>query len=265
MTSQVSRRNFLRTASLGAAGAFIAARAPQDAFAQEVMIERAKNPRFLIVLSSFGGANQVDAFLSRRESEVPNAKVLNAYPDDMVQTIGEFRAIDMKGPSIGAIPAAFTANQSNFVRKHQNDMMVVTHTGTSVNHFVAQQRSINGNAAWHGRTLQEAVALTYGAGYPIPNVHLVNGTGFTERGTDNTLPAYVYGERAPTPNLWPLSLDGYRGIASCSRLPASSATNVSIRPPTSSAHSAAASGSSIGPTSGAMRCAASRPRISSQS
>lgn len=182
MTRHLSRRNFLRTASLGATGAFIAARAPQDAFAQEVMIERAKNPRFLIVLSSFGGANQVDAFLSRRESEVPNAKTLNAYPDDMVQTIGEFRAIDMKGPSIGAIPAAFTANQSNFVRKHNNDMMVVTHTGTSVNHFVAQQRSINGNAAWKGRTLQEAVALTYGAGYAIPNVHLVNGTGFTERG-----------------------------------------------------------------------------------
>ena len=42
MTSHLSRRNFLRTASLGAAGAFIAARAPQDAFAQEVMIERAK-------------------------------------------------------------------------------------------------------------------------------------------------------------------------------------------------------------------------------
>jgi len=213
MTSRLSRRTFLRNASLGAGGAFIAARMPNDAFAQEVMIERARNPRFLIVLSSFGGANQVDAFLSRRESEVPNAATLNAYPDDMVQTIGDFRAIDMKGPSIGAIPAAFTANQSNFVRKHQTDMMVTTHTCTSVNHFVAQQRSINGNAAWQGRTLQEAVALTYGAGYAIPNVHLVNGTGFTERGTDTSMPAYVYGERAPTPNLWPLSLDGYKGIS----------------------------------------------------
>lgn len=213
MTQPFSRRSFLRSASLGAAGAFMAARWPQDAFAQEVVIERARNPRFLIVLSSFGGANQVDAFLARRESEVTGASELNAYPDSMVQTIGEFRAIDMKSPSIGAIPASFTANQSNFVRRHQNDMMVITHTGTSVNHFVAQQRSINGNAAWQGRTLQEAVALTYGAGYAIPNVHLVNGTGFTERGTDNSLPAYAYGERAPTPNLWPLSLDGYKGIA----------------------------------------------------
>ncbi|HEY7765640.1 MAG TPA: hypothetical protein VIB38_11675, partial [Aestuariivirgaceae bacterium] len=113
---------------------------------------------------------------------------------------------------IGAIPAAFTANQSEFVRKHQNDMMVTTHTCTSVNHFVAQMRSTNGNAAWKGRTLQEAVALTYGKGYPIANVHMVNGTGFTERGTDETMPAYAYGEKAPTPNLWPLSLDGWKGI-----------------------------------------------------
>ena len=54
--------------------------------------------------------------------------------------------------------------------------------------------------------------MTYGEGYAIPNVHLVNGTGFTEKGTDLSLPAYVYGERAPTPNLWPLSLDGYKGV-----------------------------------------------------
>ena len=75
--------------------------------------------------------------------------MLNAYPDSLVQTIGEFRAIDLKSKTIGAIPASFTANQSGFVRKHGQDMMMITHTGTSVNHFVAQQRSINGNAAWN--------------------------------------------------------------------------------------------------------------------
>jgi len=56
------------------------------------------------------------------------------------------------------------------------------------------------------------VALQYGAGYPIPNLHLVNGTGFTERGTDDHLPAYAYGEHVAVPNLWPLSLDGYKGV-----------------------------------------------------
>jgi len=206
MMNHWSRRTFL-SGSLGLGAALAAA--PLAARAQTA---DGKPPRFLIVLSAFGGANVIDSFLSVRESESPNAKQVNAYPDDMVQSIGAFRAIDMKSSKIGAIPVAFTANQSDFVKKHQQDMMVVTHTGTSVNHFVAQQRSINGNGAWLGRTLQEAVALTYGKGAPIPNVHLVNGTGFTERGTDATLPAYAYGERAPSPNLWPLSLDGYKGI-----------------------------------------------------
>jgi hypothetical protein len=207
MNSQWSRRTLLGGGfSLGA----MLAAAPFAARAQAAA--NGPPPKFLIVLSAFGGASVIDSFMAVRESESPNAAQLNAYPDSLVQSIGEFRAIDLKSKAIGAIPASFTANQSNFVRKHGADMMVVTRTGTSVNHFVGQQRSINGNAAWQGRTLQEAVALTYGKGHPIPNVHLVNGTGFTEHGTDKSLPAYAYGERAPTPNLWPLSLDGYKGV-----------------------------------------------------
>lgn len=211
MSNSFTRRSILKTTVAGMAGAAFAGGLGQSAYAEEAA-ERAKNPRFLIVLSAFGGANVIDSFMARRESECANASEVNAYPDSLVQSFGEFRAIDLAGPRIGAIPAAFTANQSAFVKKHSRDMMVTTHTCTSVNHFVAQMRSINGNAAWKGRTLQEAVALTYGAGYPIPNVHIVNGVGFTERGTDNSLPGYAYGERAPTPNLWPLSLDGYKGI-----------------------------------------------------
>lgn len=210
MNGNWSRRGFLRSAGVG--GALMAAGGLTPAQAAEQQRERAKNPRFLIVLSAFGGANLVDSFLSVRETESRNGQVVNAYPDSLVQTLGDFRAIDLQSKRIGAIPASFTANQSNFVKAHGRDMMVVTHTGTSVNHFVAQMRSINGNAAWKGRTLQEATALTYGAGYPIPNVHLVNGTGFTEWGSDTSLPLYAYGERAPTPNLWPLSLDGYKGV-----------------------------------------------------
>lgn len=211
MSNALTRRTLLRTTAAGLGGAALAGGLTGAAHSEEA-VERAKNPRFLIVLSAFGGANVVDSFMARRESECAEPSEVNAYPDSLVQSFGEFRAIDLNGPRIGAIPAAFTANQSLFVKKHSRDMMVTTHTCTSVNHFVAQMRSINGNAAWRGRTLQEAVALTYGAGYPIPNVHIVNGTGFTERGTDESMPGYVYGERAPTPNLWPLSLDGYKGV-----------------------------------------------------
>lgn len=210
MINRMSRRSFMAAAAgLGTAAVLSPA---QLAYAEEAMRERAKNPKFMIVMACYGGASIVDSFMATRESESPNSAQLNVFPDTVVQSFGELRAVDLKGPRIGAIPISYTANQSDFTRKHQRDMMVVTHTGTSVNHFVAEQRSINGNAAWKGRTLQEAVALTYGAGRPIPNVQMINGTGFTERGTDISLPAYAFGERAPAPNLWPLSLDGWKGV-----------------------------------------------------
>ena len=65
----------------------------------------------------------------------------------------------------------YTAVQSEFVAKHKQDMMVVTLTGTSVNHGIAQKRAITGNEAWSGRTLQELVALEYGDGYADPERH----------------------------------------------------------------------------------------------
>ncbi|MCS7026148.1 MAG: hypothetical protein NZV14_15205 [Bryobacteraceae bacterium] len=201
-----SRRRFLQTA---AGAGMLAHKAPLVRAAEEKPV-----PRFLIVLCATGGASIVDSFLAVRESESKNAAALNTYPDRLVQNVpgAEFRAIDLRAERIGLIPASFQANQSNFVKKHARDMMVFTHTGTSVNHRVAEHRAVTGNAAWRGRTLQEAVALQYGAGYPIPNVHLVNGTGFTERGTDKSLPAWAYGEHVAAPNLWPLSLDGYQGV-----------------------------------------------------
>jgi hypothetical protein len=91
-------------------------------------------------------------------------------------------------------------------------MMVATWQRTSVNHLVGQRRAVSGNNAWYGRTLQEAVALTYGAGFALPNVHLSAGTGYNERGSDAALPAYCYGETVADPRLWPLSLHGSQGI-----------------------------------------------------
>ena len=167
------RRRFLESVAASAVGAW--STGSGAAFAQQT-----SGPRFLIVLCATGGASIVDSFLAVRESETKNAASLNAYPDTLVQAIPDtpFRAIDFAAERVGLIPASFKANQSNFVRKHARDMLVVTHTGTSVNHRVAEHRSVNGNAAWKGRTLQEAVAPQYGAGHAIPNVHLVNGTGF---------------------------------------------------------------------------------------
>ncbi len=171
-------------------------------------------PKFLIVVAGAGGASLIDSFLAIRTSEAgPNGPNINTYQDSEVATIADspFRAVNLSRNAVGAIPIPFSSNQSAFVSKHKNDLMVVTQTGTSVNHTIAQKRSLTGNDAWGGRTLQEAVAAYYGAGAPIPNVNMAAG-GYLEPGIDRTLPPYARSEPVGQAALWPLSLDGRRGF-----------------------------------------------------
>lgn len=209
--TKLDRRNFLRGAgALGAAGAMGLGSLP---FRAEAADE--DNTRFLIVIGAAGGASIIDSVMAIRASESANAATINTFPDALVQSIDgtPFRAVDLDRSSLGAIPFSFSAVQSDFVRKHAQEMMVVTTERTSVNHSIAQRRSITGNEAWAGRTLQELVANEYGADFAIPNAHLSSGSGFTERGTDATLPGYAYGEPITDPLLWPLALDSSKGLA----------------------------------------------------
>ena len=171
-------------------------------------------PRFLIVFAASGGASILDGPLAIRASESRNASTLNTFADPLVQSFDglPFRAVDQRRESLGQIPQAFTSTHSDFIRRHGRDMMVATWTRTSVNHTIGQRRSVTGNEAWNGRTLQELVALQYGAQHPLPNVHLMSGSGYTELGTDRSLPSYCYGEVVADPGLWPLALDGSKGL-----------------------------------------------------
>jgi hypothetical protein len=195
------RRQVLQ--GLAAAGA--AALLPWRARAQ------VQGERFLIVITGTGGASIIDAMLAVRASESRDAAAVNAYPDGMVQSIGAFRAIDQRLNALGPLPYQGPVNQSDFVRRHAQDMMVVTHTGTSVNHLVAQKRAITGNDAWAGRTLQEVVAATYGQGVPLPNVNMGVG-GYIEPGIDPELPTRARAEPVVDATLWALGLDGQKGI-----------------------------------------------------
>lgn len=170
-------------------------------------------PRFLIVIAASGGASIVDSFLSVRQSECANAATVNCFPDaDVADVAGTpFRAAKVTNMQLGAIPIPVTADQAPFVNKHMNDMLVATSTGTSVNHVIAQKRSITGNGAWKGRTLQECIALEYGSTFPIPNVNM-GVQGYLERGSDDELPAYCYAENVTQPALWPLGLSGSKGL-----------------------------------------------------
>jgi hypothetical protein len=171
-------------------------------------------PRFLIVVGAVGGASIIDSMLAVRASEAgANAAKLNTFSDAQVQGAdgSPFRAVKVDSPQLGNIPVPVKTDQLPFVKKYKDSMLVATSVGTSVNHVIAQKRSLTGNAAWRGRTLQECVALQYGAGFPIPNVNMGN-SGFSERGTDNSLPAHCFGEVVANPSLWPLGLDGMKGL-----------------------------------------------------
>lgn len=205
---RISRRGLLTGASI-VAGASVLGGSSGIGRAEDP-----KKPRFLIVLGANGGASLIDGPLAIRASESANAATINAYADAQVTAPGPggIRAVAYDASKIGPIPYAVATKQEDFVKRRGKDMMVVTATTTSVNHAVAQRRSVTGNEAWLGRTLQEAVAMQYGAGLALPNVHLVTGSDFTSRGSDASLPAYAYGETVADPLLWPLGLHGFRGV-----------------------------------------------------
>lgn len=174
--------------------------------------------KFLIVVGATGGASIIDAALALRESECSAASTIACYPDSAVQNVPDspFRAVRWSGDSVGPIPAPFRADQLPFFTKHAPQSLVATVEGTSVNHAVGQRRSITGNEAWSGRTLQEAVATAYGEGLLLPNVHLATGTAFTEPGNDPRVPDWAKGESVSDARLWPLSLHGSKGISTVS-------------------------------------------------
>ncbi len=206
---KISRRSVLGGLAALAVGA-TAATMPRRARAQA-----APNPdrKFLIVVTCTGGASLVDAMLAVRESECPTASTLNVYPDAMVQGIEgtPFRVIDQRLDDIGPLPYSGQANQSDFVRRHAAEMCVVTYQGTSVNHLVAEKRTLTGNDAWSGRTLQEICAATYGQGLPLPNVNMGVG-GFIEPGIDVSLPSWARAEPVTNALTWPFGLHGSRGL-----------------------------------------------------
>ncbi|QDE68655.1 MULTISPECIES: hypothetical protein [Myxococcus] len=223
---RLSRRELVRAMSLCAAGSTVLgplltgcreALDTPDSLGQRGGARRARldgKPRFLIVVGAAGGASIIDSFLAVRASEAgPDAARLNTFADGQVQSVldSPFRAVQVSSPRLGNIPVPVRTDQLPFVTKHKASMLVATSVGTSVNHVIAQKRSLTGNSAWRGRTLQECVALQYGAGFPIPNVNMGMG-GYAERGTDTSLPAHCYGEVVTNASLWPLGLDGRKGL-----------------------------------------------------
>jgi hypothetical protein len=178
-----------------------------------------QKPRFIIVLTCAGGASILDSFMAVTEAEAgANAPSLNCFPnptgspDDVVKRIGPFTALDqnLSIATLGGLPV--NSRQSDFVRNHQDHMMVMTLEGTSVNHGIASARSMTGNDAWNGRMIQEAVAAQYGKQMPLANLSMAGGP-YAIRGIELTLPDFAAPIQVADPITFPLGLHSTAGLS----------------------------------------------------
>ncbi len=214
LTKQLSRRAFVRgLATIAAAsavpGGFLLGRG--TAHASEPTA--GDDQRFLIVIGATGGANISDCFLPALMSQAQTPELANSivnYPDDTVaQPVGSnIQAVKYLGLS-----PLFTSDYSpeTFVSKYHQEMLVMANEVTSVNHMVAQKRSITGNGINNGITLMEAMAMRHGAGLPIPNVNMAIG-GYIEPGDDLNIPDWARGELITGPALFSVSTHGTKGV-----------------------------------------------------
>jgi hypothetical protein len=216
MTSPISfsRRTLLKASALGAASFGLPA--ALRAQSSDMRTVDPKDRKLLFVFCAHGGAGVIDSFLPVVDADVGDttlADSLCVYPASQVEQISgsAFRHVKplaaesyifMKPPT----------NLGEFIQRHGQDVALFCHSVTSVNHNVAQARSLNGNGANAGRTIMEAMALRYGGGMPLPNCNM--GTdGFLEHGADKTVPARARHETITSPRFFGTGTHGYHGIA----------------------------------------------------
>src|SRR5690349_21653799 len=206
-----SRRSLLQlAASTGVASLLSAARSNAAEPDRTMRTVEAKDRKLLFILGAWGGASIIDSFMPVAEGEVGDffaSLVLNVFPDaQLVMASGtKFRVpklLDDNG--IFATPK-FSIEQ--FATRHGKDLAVIAHEVSSVNHTVAQQRSLNGAGVNRGRTLMEAMALRYGGGMVLPNANMASD-GFVRHGADNTVPPEARHELITTPLLFAAGTHG---------------------------------------------------------
>jgi len=179
-----------------------------------VSAQSSPDEKFLIVLAATGGASIIDSVMPIRESEAgAAASTLNCFPDSQVVDIAgsTLRAVDSNHANIGVFPGPGAINLSSLVDKLKDDMLVATLEGTSVNHVIAQERSLTGNGAWNGRTLAECVASAYGSQSALPNMNMA-AQGFQHVGIDKGLPYWAFHETVDDPRVFSFATHGARGI-----------------------------------------------------
>ncbi|HEY4223694.1 MAG TPA: hypothetical protein VGO62_20195, partial [Myxococcota bacterium] len=173
--------------------------------------------KLLFVISGGGGASIVDSFMAVKQSEMtsdPNAFI--CYDDAFVTRSlpNGIRALDLPQDHrsyLNGFGVGTNFNQSTFVDRNQADLAVLTMEGTSVNHLVAQKRSMNGFGINNNRTLLEEVSARFGQNLLLPNINMTQG-GYVEEGTDPSLPEHAGQQIVADARFFSLSTDGLRGM-----------------------------------------------------
>jgi hypothetical protein len=212
------RRALLKGGAAGAASLLLGPGLPFRTRAAEPALSMvpAKDRKLLFVFCAHGGAGIIDSFLPVLDSEVGDttlADTLDVYPASLVGSVSgtQFR-FTKNLDSAEYLYLKPPPSMESFLQHHGKDMAIFCHGVSSVNHNVAQSRSLNGAGINKGRTLMEAMAVRYGGGLPLPNCNMAMD-GFIEHGVDAALPSRARHEIITAPLLFATGTHGYRGLA----------------------------------------------------
>lgn len=204
---QGNRRQFIQGAATGAA----VLSCPSLLARPRSQKRAADNAKLLIVVAASGGASIVDSFLPVIASS-DNTGIRSYKPEQIESVEGSaFRAVKKVNYTLG-VPVGNDYEMVDFIKRHGSDLAVLPFTGSSVNHLIAAQRSMNGNGVNRGRTLMEAAAAQYGADRLLPNINM-SFSGYALDGTDAALPTFAKAEQIADALLFPLALHREQVIA----------------------------------------------------
>ena len=194
-----SRRSALRALAAAGVGAGAFSLAPGLRFLPSAGANH-DGPRFLIVMGCFGGASMLDCFMP--------VSVDEAWTDPQRGTVISYPTVQPEGSNIRCVDRSWPRQ---YLERHASQSAVMSTMSSSVNHLVAQARSVNGRDVNAGRTMMEAVADVYGEGLALPNVNMGRG-GYAEPGADPSLDPRYRAEIVTNPVTFPLSMSGHAGI-----------------------------------------------------
>jgi len=195
-----NRRRLLQ--SLGAAAV-----ASSTVSSRRARAQASADQKLLFVVAAAGGGSLIDSFLPITD---PGNSSIVSYPAGFIAESNGFRCVHSPVPiNLGGF--SVNGHLLPFLQRHGRDMLVMTQESTSVNHIIAQKRSLTGAGVHGGKTILEAQAMRHGEGLLLPNVNMCE-SGYLEPGDDPSVPDSARAVAVADALLFPFATDGFRGI-----------------------------------------------------